>query len=126
MRQTSHSHFDDAALFGVHALACWQAADTLKGGHQTSASDTLKGGHQTPPEWQNEKCWSQTLFRVRAYDLTATLTCGQAFRWEEYAGGWEGVVGGRWVRLRAVPEGILAETVMNPQPWPWLEEYLQT
>ena len=40
----SHAHVDDPALFGVHALACWQAADTLK------------GGHQTPPAWQNENC----------------------------------------------------------------------
>jgi N-glycosylase/DNA lyase len=33
-------------------------------------------------------------------DLALTLSCGQAFRWEERRGWWEGVVGGRHWRLR--------------------------
>jgi hypothetical protein len=31
----SNSHFGTPAAFGVHALACFPRADTLKGGHQT-------------------------------------------------------------------------------------------
>jgi len=33
-------------------------------------------------------------------DLSLTLSCGQAFRWEEREGWWEGVVGDRLWRLR--------------------------
>jgi N-glycosylase/DNA lyase len=88
----------------------------------------------------------QHLFQVRDYDLAATLTSGQAFRWRECDGWWEGVVGARWVRLKQVDEGILAETVegrgsrvvgnsipafdsrpSNLDPnWHWLAHYLQT
>jgi N-glycosylase/DNA lyase len=74
---------------------------------------------------------SQTRWAVLDYDLAATLSCGQAFRWEPCERGWEGVVGARWVRLTQVPGGIAAETI-DPGParpadgWPWLAEYLQT
>jgi len=46
-------------------------------------------------------------FSVRDYDLVTTLTSGQAFRWHLRDGWWEGVIGSRWVRLRA---GAVAET----------------
>lgn len=39
-------------------------------------------------------------FPVRDYDLAATLTSGQAFRWKFVEGAWEGVIGSRWVRLQ--------------------------
>jgi N-glycosylase/DNA lyase len=88
------------------------------------------------------------LFRVRDYDLPATLTSGQAFRWQQRDGWWEGVVCSRWIRLRQVDEGIFAETtrigartscppvatrietrgqdVRAPLEWQWLTDYLQT
>lgn len=66
------------------------------------------------------------LLPVRCYDLAATLSCGQAFRWRETSGAWEGVVGSRWVRLQATPEGIRAQTASPPTDWKWLELYLQT
>ena len=64
---------------------------------------------------------------ARDYDLAATLDCGQAFRWREKSGAWEGVVGLRWVRLRQTPEGITAETCgpAGAGGWSWLEHYLQ-
>ena len=69
----------------------------------------------------------QHLFRVRDYDLAATLTSGQAFRWRECEGWWEGVVGNHWVRLKQIDDGILAETVEGRNPdWHWLTQYLQT
>ena len=65
---------------------------------------------------------------VRDYDLAATLTSGQAFRWRpERRDGWQGVIAGRWVRLRQIrnrhrgPHGRGATTSTQ-----WLTDYLQT
>jgi N-glycosylase/DNA lyase len=65
------------------------------------------------------------LFAVSEYDLGATLTSGQAFRWVAQASAWEAVVAGRWVRLRQVEAGILAETAEDVTSWSWLADYLQ-
>lgn len=65
------------------------------------------------------------LFPVADYDLAATLDGGQAFRWERRAGGWEGVVAGRWVRLEERPGGLRAETAAPTPDWSWLREYLR-
>jgi len=90
--------------------------------------------------------FTRRLFPVRDYDLAATLTSGQAFRWCERDGWWEGVVNARWVRLKQVDEGLLAEAVEGrgprvdgsgtpaldsrlsalDHPWHWLAHYLQT
>ncbi len=64
-------------------------------------------------------------FPVREYDLDATLQSGQAFRWQAVGQAWEGVVGGRWVRLRLANGGITAEVAKPVRDWSWLEEYLQ-
>jgi len=65
------------------------------------------------------------LFPVRDYDLAATLTSGQAFRWKRYDAAWEGVIAGRWVELRQEPNGIVARTVETQRDWDWLQHYLQ-
>jgi N-glycosylase/DNA lyase len=73
---------------------------------------------------------------VHDYDLSATLNSGQAFRWRLREGWWEGVIGLRWVRLRAEtdlqrcglagqPSVILAEAAEPEKDWRWLENYLQ-
>lgn len=65
-------------------------------------------------------------FSVKNYNLDATLASGQAFRWKKAnTGQWEGVVGGRWVRLTALTEGISAETTSPVVNWSWLEHFLQ-
>ena len=64
-------------------------------------------------------------FKVQNYDLTATLTCGQAFRWKQIGDSWESVVKGRWMRLSSVGDGILAETPSPLEDCSWLAEYLQ-
>ena len=67
----------------------------------------------------------RTVFPGRDYDLAATLTSGQTFRWQLRAGGWEGVIGSRWVRLRPGVDSIIAETAASGGDWRWLAEYLQ-
>ena len=86
----------------------------------------------------------QYLFPVRDYDLAATLTSGQAFRWRQRDGWWEGTVSARWVRLKQTDQGILVEAVEGRESrveswnsaaldarcstleWNWLSDYLQT
>jgi N-glycosylase/DNA lyase len=68
----------------------------------------------------------QTVLEVRDYDLSATLSCGQAFRWRWQNGGWEGVIGSRWVRLVATNAGITAQSASDQSDWSWLADYLQT
>ncbi len=72
------------------------------------------------------KTESELLLPVSDYDLSATLASGQAFRWRQTAAGWEGIIGNRWVRLRSVPEGILAAVAEPVADWTWLRKYLQT
>lgn len=69
---------------------------------------------------------SQHHFAVRDYDLGATLSSGQAFRWRETGGAWEGVVAGRWVQLRRTGQGIDARTAVPTHHWDWIANYLQT
>ena len=64
-------------------------------------------------------------FTLRDYDLTATLTCGQAFRWEANGQSWSGVIGNRWVRLHPGPGSVMAETAVPVSDWQWLTHYLQ-
>ena len=68
----------------------------------------------------------EKIFPVRDYDLAATLACGQAFRWREENGAWTGVIHGRWMRLRAEKNSIIAETAVPQSDWRWLADYLQT
>ena len=68
----------------------------------------------------------QTRLPIRDYNLEETLRSGQAFRWRQVDGGWEGVLGSRWVRLSHTPEAILAQTAEPVREWDWLRRYLQT
>ncbi len=64
-------------------------------------------------------------FPVKEYDLDATLSSGQAFRWQKCGEVWSGVVSGRWVRLSTQPFKIVAETTGPADDWLWLIDYLQ-
>ena len=68
---------------------------------------------------------SQRTFPVRDYDLAATLTCGQAFRWQPHNESWIGIIGTRWVRLRSDKSSLTAETAEPVSAWGWLTDYLQ-
>jgi N-glycosylase/DNA lyase len=63
-------------------------------------------------------------FIVRDYDLGATLNSGQAFRWSFRDQTWVGIIGQHWVRLRADPFSISAETAEPVSDWTWLTGYL--
>jgi N-glycosylase/DNA lyase len=65
------------------------------------------------------------IFQVQNYDLAATLTSGQAFRWQGHGQSWTGVIGNRWVRLHSQPGIITAETAEPVSDWSWLRHYLQ-
>jgi N-glycosylase/DNA lyase len=64
-------------------------------------------------------------FPIQDYDLTATFSCGQAFRWRQESQSWIGVIGARWVRLTAEVSSIAAETAEPVSSWDWLVDYLQ-
>ena len=64
-------------------------------------------------------------FALRDYDLAATLTSGQAFRWQSHEQGWVGVIGTRWVRLHQGQGSLTAETAQPVDNWHWLAHYLQ-
>jgi N-glycosylase/DNA lyase len=68
---------------------------------------------------------SQTRFVVCDYDLDATLSSGQTFRWNQRDASWQAVLGNRWVRLQRVSDGIHASTWPAAQDWDWLTRYLQ-
>jgi N-glycosylase/DNA lyase len=65
------------------------------------------------------------VFPVSDYDLAATLNSGQVFRWDPEGAAWIGVLGNHWVRLRAAPGQIIAETALPVAEWTWLTNYLQ-
>lgn len=69
---------------------------------------------------------ARCLFAVRDYDLAATLSSGQAFRWNRQGDTWCGIIGRRMVVLRQRPEGIEAITARPQSDWSWLTHYLQT
>lgn len=64
-------------------------------------------------------------FALRDYDLEATLTSGQAFRWQRQQDSWVGIIGARWVRLRVRARRLAAETAEPVDDWAWLTHYLQ-
>jgi N-glycosylase/DNA lyase len=64
-------------------------------------------------------------FAVRDYDLAATLTCGQVFRWQWHDHSWAGVIGTHWVRLHSNHICLAAETAEPVADWDWLTHYLQ-
>jgi len=65
------------------------------------------------------------IFPIKDYDLAATLTSGQAFRWRFEEQSWIGVIGQYWVRLRLDPFSLTAETSKPVRDWSWLIHYLQ-
>jgi len=64
-------------------------------------------------------------FLARDYDLAATLSSGQAFRWRPHNGGWVGVVREKWVRVKSEGSYIEAQTPGTVSDWHWLTDYLQ-
>ncbi len=63
-------------------------------------------------------------FLLPTYDFPATLAGGQAFRWKRVDDAWEGVILGRWVRLRPSGARLSIETPGPISDWAWLVNYL--
>jgi N-glycosylase/DNA lyase len=68
---------------------------------------------------------TKIIFRVRDYDLAATLNSGQVFRWQQIENSWTGVVGKNFARLTQTNGGIFAETDTGIDDLKWLREFLQ-
>lgn len=67
-------------------------------------------------------------YQPRNFDLDATFSCGQSFRWQKRGDAWEAVIHGRWVRLRQIisPVSKIEATAAVAQPnWHWLAGYLR-
>ena len=69
---------------------------------------------------------TKIIFRVRDYDLAATLNSGQVFRWQQIENSWTGVIGKNFARLTQTDGGILAETSAAIDDLDWLRDFLQT
>jgi N-glycosylase/DNA lyase len=68
---------------------------------------------------------TRIIFRVRDYDLAATLDSGQVFRWRQDENSWTGVVGNNFARLTQTDGGIVAETSAPIEHLDWLRDFLQ-
>src|SRR5450631_3248269 len=68
---------------------------------------------------------TKIIFRVRDYDLAATLDSGQVFRWQQNENSWTGVVGKNFARLTQTDGGIIAETSTGIDDLNWLRDFLQ-
>lgn len=68
---------------------------------------------------------SRASFSIENYDLDATLSSGQAFRWKQINDSWDGVIGDHWVRLRIENDTLVVETADAVTDWQWLRHYLQ-
>jgi N-glycosylase/DNA lyase len=70
---------------------------------------------------------AETILPVENYDLAATLSCGQAFRWRREEATWNGVISGRWVQLEQLDAtAIKASVASNEADWSWLRRYLRS
>jgi N-glycosylase/DNA lyase len=66
-------------------------------------------------------------FAAKNYNLAATLSSGQAFRWYRADDdGWEGIIGRDHLVLRQQQAGIEARTSTPNPNWPAIQCYLQT
>ncbi|MCF7669641.1 MAG: hypothetical protein K9N48_07690 [Verrucomicrobia bacterium] len=63
-------------------------------------------------------------WRVRDYNLDATLDSGQAFRWRLQGNAWEGVIDKTWVSLEKNAAGITARAIAEPPQWRGIKNYL--
>src|SRR5687768_1120047 len=66
-------------------------------------------------------------FAATNYNLAATLTSGQAFRWRPTTdNAWDGIIGQHHLILRHHPNGIEAQTAAPNPDWSAIQHYLQT
>ncbi len=76
--------------------------------------------HETPGQTMLPGMGIIRLMDDQPLDLSLSLSCGQAFRWEEREGWWEGIVGGRLLRLQQEGNRILYNGTTAPALWDYL------
>ena len=77
--------------------------------------------------FQEKSAETAFFFPAHNYNLAATLTSGQAFRWYPTpAGEWQGIVGRDHLTLRQHASGIEAHSSTPNPNWPAIEHYFQT
>ena len=64
-------------------------------------------------------------FRVKDYNLSVTLDCGQAFRWEKEAQGWVGVVRNHWLCVSESPHSLKIRTTAEHPAWEQIARYFR-
>lgn len=67
----------------------------------------------------------EAFFSACNYDLAATLTSGQAFRWQPHGNAWIGIIGSHWVHLKSADNQLTAQVAKPVTDWRWLTKYLQ-
>lgn len=64
-------------------------------------------------------------FRVESYNLSITLDCGQAFRWEQDQKGWTGVVNNHWLHVSGTSNSLTISTTAEDPDWKQLVRYFR-
>jgi N-glycosylase/DNA lyase len=65
-------------------------------------------------------------FSVSDYNLSLTLSCGQAFRWHPFEQHWFGVVEDHWIRAEASTSKLTIRTTHSSPDWDLISDYFQT
>jgi len=65
------------------------------------------------------------IFKNINYNLKATLTSGQTFRWKYNGGYWENIIQNKYVKLEKNNNNLIAEVFPYVEKSDWLENYLQ-
>ena len=65
------------------------------------------------------------IFENINYDLEATLTSGQTFRWKKINNHWENIISNKYVKLKKYKSSLIAEVTPFIKDSLWLEDYLQ-
>ena len=104
-RRTTRSRRPNAFRKSLRASAIWEYTKSNTATESFIASSSLNAVTSV----DSAEAARRMVFTVHDYDLAATLTSGQAFRWQSRDGWWEGIIGARWVRLHSGTDSLVAE-----------------
>lgn len=71
----------------------------------------------------------QTQFEIGPYDLDATLSSGQVFRWAPHPSGikqhWHGPIGDYWIEAYSDGDSLFLGCQVSPVDWDWARQFFQ-